>query len=155
MRGEGIVFDQWFECECETDFSGCELTPKGKRDQDRYGHRNRQTGNSPHIDAGECAQPDQQKQLRLQKNGKEIHQDAHAGPPQARLRKNWISSASGTMPAGINTLNTMRKISQITARLPSDTLSVQGQLRFARILIAAIRNRAEAGKNPSGRSTIP
>ena len=35
MRGEGNVNDQWFECECEADFSGCELTPKGQRDQER------------------------------------------------------------------------------------------------------------------------
>ena len=35
MRGEGNVNDQWFECECEADFTGCELTPKGQRDQER------------------------------------------------------------------------------------------------------------------------
>ena len=35
MKGEGVVSNQWFECECERDFSSCELTPKGKKDQDR------------------------------------------------------------------------------------------------------------------------
>ena len=35
MRGEGVVNNQWFECECERDFSNCELTPKGKKDQER------------------------------------------------------------------------------------------------------------------------
>ena len=35
MKGEGVVNNQWFECECERDFSNCELTPKGKKDQER------------------------------------------------------------------------------------------------------------------------
>ena len=35
MKGEGVVSNQWFECECERDFSSCELTPKGKKDQER------------------------------------------------------------------------------------------------------------------------
>jgi Uncharacterized protein conserved in bacteria len=50
MRGEGIVNDQWFECECETDFSGCELTPKGKRDQDRA--KKEKEGNGGGDDGG-------------------------------------------------------------------------------------------------------
>tara|TARA_B100001057_G_C22801370_1_gene931644 strand:+ start:1077 stop:1754 length:678 start_codon:yes stop_codon:yes gene_type:complete len=35
MRGEGAVNNLWFECECERDFSLCELTPKGEKDQER------------------------------------------------------------------------------------------------------------------------
>jgi len=53
MRGEGIVFDQWFECECETDFSGCELTPKGKRDQDRAKKEKENKGGGDDS-GGEC-----------------------------------------------------------------------------------------------------
>jgi len=54
MRGDGTVREQFFECECETDFSGCELTPKGKRDQDRAKKNKEGGGGDGGNDGGGC-----------------------------------------------------------------------------------------------------
>ena len=54
MKGEGVVHDQWFECECERDFSNCELTPKGKKDQERAKEEAEDDG-SDDSDRGECS----------------------------------------------------------------------------------------------------
>ena len=52
MRGEGNVNDQWFECECEADFTGCELTPKGQRDQERAKKEKENEGGGDGGDGG-------------------------------------------------------------------------------------------------------
>ena len=52
MRGEGVVNNQWFECECERDFSSCELTPKGKKDQERAKQEEEDGGDDSR---GECS----------------------------------------------------------------------------------------------------
>ena len=53
MRGEGVVNNLWFECECEKDFSSCELTPKGKKDQDRAKREQEGDGGND-SGGGEC-----------------------------------------------------------------------------------------------------
>ena len=53
MRGEGVVNNLWFECECERDFSSCELTPKGKKDQDRAKREQEGDGGND-SGGGEC-----------------------------------------------------------------------------------------------------
>ena len=53
MRGEGVVNNQWFECECERDFSSCELTPKGKKDQERAKQEEEDGGDD--SGGGECS----------------------------------------------------------------------------------------------------
>ena len=53
MRGEGNVNDQWFECECEADFTGCELTPKGQRDQERAKKQKESEGGND-DNGGDC-----------------------------------------------------------------------------------------------------
>ena len=53
MRGEGAVNNLWFECECERDFSLCELTPKGKKDEERAKEKKEQEG-SDDSGGGEC-----------------------------------------------------------------------------------------------------
>ena len=54
MRGEGNVNDQWFECECEADFTGCELTPKGQRDQERAKKEKENEGGGDGGGGGGC-----------------------------------------------------------------------------------------------------
>ncbi len=54
MKGEGVVNDQWFECECERDFSLCELTPKGKKDEERAKKQKEQEGGDD-SGGGECS----------------------------------------------------------------------------------------------------
>ena len=53
MRGEGVVNNLWFECECERDFSSCELTPKGKKDEDRAKREQEGDGGND-SGGGEC-----------------------------------------------------------------------------------------------------
>ena len=53
MRGEGVVNNLWFECECEKDFSSCELTPKGKKDEDRA-KREQEGDGGNESGGGEC-----------------------------------------------------------------------------------------------------
>jgi len=53
MRGEGVVNNLWFECECEKDFSSCELTPKGKKDEDRAKREQEGDGGND-SGGGEC-----------------------------------------------------------------------------------------------------
>ena len=53
MRGEGVVNNLWFECECERDFSSCELTPKGKKDEDRA-KREQEGDGGNESGGGEC-----------------------------------------------------------------------------------------------------
>ena len=128
---------------------------ESERDQDRNRHGDGKTGDRADIDAGERPETDQQQQLRLRENGQEIHERGHDEAPENRSRKNWIASASGTIPDGIRTVKTILKISQMTKRLKSEIESVQAQPRRARSFIATTRNSPEVGKNPSGLRRIP